>query len=161
MEKPETEAALKQDREWTNQRHRQLWNKTENGQTRDTGSIERRHIMDKPVTLTELRQDTKGTNQRHMRLVCPFCVLSQYCLCLRFVHHMSYLNATCVSGLSILSLVSMLHVPLISPLCVLSQYRMCLWFVPFVSCLNSVSVTGLTQNGQTSHKKHWDKTQNG
>jgi hypothetical protein len=24
MEKPETEAALKQDREWTNQRHRQL-----------------------------------------------------------------------------------------------------------------------------------------
>ena len=55
---------------------------------------------------------------------------------------MSYLNATCVSGLSIL--VSMLHVPLISPLCVLSQYRMCLWFVPFVSCLNSVSVTGLS-----------------
>jgi hypothetical protein len=31
----------------------------------DTGSIERRHIMDKPVTQAVLRQDTKWTKQRH------------------------------------------------------------------------------------------------
>jgi hypothetical protein len=68
-------------------------------------------------------------------------------------------NTTCVSGLSILSLVSMLHVPLISPLCVLSQYRMCLWFVPFVSCLNKL--WNKTENGQTSHTQYWEKTHNG
>jgi hypothetical protein len=37
----------------------------ENGQTRDTDSIETRHIMDKPETHAVLRQDTEWTNQRH------------------------------------------------------------------------------------------------
>ena len=50
MDKPETHAVLKQDAEWTNQRNRQYWDKTHNGQTRDTGSIETRHRMDKPET---------------------------------------------------------------------------------------------------------------
>jgi hypothetical protein len=44
MDKPETQAALRQDKE--------------NGQIRDRGSIETRHIMDKPETQAVLRQDT-------------------------------------------------------------------------------------------------------
>jgi hypothetical protein len=51
----------------TNQRHRQYWDETHNGQTRITSSIGIRHRMDKPVTQAVLRQDTKGTNLRHMR----------------------------------------------------------------------------------------------
>jgi hypothetical protein len=34
-------------------------------------------------------------------LACPFCVLSQYCLCLCLVHSVSCLKTACVSGLSI------------------------------------------------------------
>jgi hypothetical protein len=48
--------------------------------------------------------------------------LSQYCLCFWFVHSASCLNTTCVSGLSIMCLVSILPVSLVLPLCVLSQY---------------------------------------
>ena len=55
---PETEAVLRQDTEWTNQRHRQYWDKTQNGQTRETGSIETRHKMDKQETEAVLKQDT-------------------------------------------------------------------------------------------------------
>ena len=43
MDKPETQASLKQDREWTNHRHRQH---------------EKRQRMDKPETQAILRQDT-------------------------------------------------------------------------------------------------------
>ena len=70
-------------------------------------------------------------------LVCPLCVLSQYCMCLWFDHFRSCLNTACVSGLSIMCLVSMLHVSLVCPFCFLSQKRMCLWFVHSVSCLNN------------------------
>jgi hypothetical protein len=63
MDKPQTRAALRKDREWTNQRHRQYRNKMQNGLTRETGSIETKHIMDKPETQTVLEEDTKWTNQ--------------------------------------------------------------------------------------------------
>jgi hypothetical protein len=43
MKKPEKEEALRQDTKWTNQRHRQHWDKTQNGQTRDTCSIKTSH----------------------------------------------------------------------------------------------------------------------
>jgi hypothetical protein len=93
MDKPKSQAVLRQYTQWTNQRHMQYWektfdgqtshkkhwDKTQNGQTRDTGSfetrqrmdkpdtgsIERRHIMDKLVAKAVLRQDTKWTKQRH------------------------------------------------------------------------------------------------
>jgi hypothetical protein len=55
--------------------------------------------------------------------------LSQYCLCFWFVHSVSCLNTACVSGLSIMCLVSILPVSLVLPLCLLSQYCLCLWFV--------------------------------
>jgi hypothetical protein len=58
MNKPEIQALLRQETEWTNQRHRRFWDKTHNGKTRDTCSIEARHIMDKPETHAVLRQDT-------------------------------------------------------------------------------------------------------
>jgi hypothetical protein len=58
MDSSKTEEVLRQDTEWTNQRHRKHWDKTQNGQIRDTGSIDRRHKMDKPVTQAVLRQDT-------------------------------------------------------------------------------------------------------
>ena len=67
MDKPETHAVLKQDAEWTNQRNRQYWDKTHNGQTRGTGSIETRHRMDKPETQPVLIQDTEWKNKRHMQ----------------------------------------------------------------------------------------------
>jgi hypothetical protein len=51
MDKPETQAALRQYKE--------------NGQIRDRGSIETRHIMDKPETQAVLRQDTEWANQRY------------------------------------------------------------------------------------------------
>jgi hypothetical protein len=35
----------------------------QNGLTRETGSIETKHIMDKPETQAVLEQDTKWTNQ--------------------------------------------------------------------------------------------------
>jgi hypothetical protein len=47
MDKPETEEALKQNTEWTNQRHMQYWNETHNGQTRVKSSIDISHMMDK------------------------------------------------------------------------------------------------------------------
>jgi hypothetical protein len=50
MNKPETQAILRQDTEWTNQRHRQHWEKTQNGKTKNTSSIGTRHIMGKRVT---------------------------------------------------------------------------------------------------------------
>jgi hypothetical protein len=73
MYKPETQAVLGRDTEWADQSHKKHWDKTQNGQTRDTGSfetrqriekpdtgsIERRHIMDKPVTQAALRQDSE------------------------------------------------------------------------------------------------------
>jgi hypothetical protein len=65
MDKPETEAVLRQDTEWTSQRNRQYWDKTQNRQTRDRGSIETKHIMDKPETQAVLGQATEWTNQRH------------------------------------------------------------------------------------------------
>ena len=65
MDKPETKAVLRQETEWTSQRHRQYLDKTQNGQTRDRGSIETRHIMATPETQVVLRQDTDWTNQRH------------------------------------------------------------------------------------------------
>jgi hypothetical protein len=64
VDKPKTQAALRQDTEWTNQRHRQYWVKTQNGQTRDTCSIKTSHKMYKPETQAVLRQDTKWANQR-------------------------------------------------------------------------------------------------
>jgi hypothetical protein len=64
MDKPETEESLRQDTEWTNQRHMQHWDKTQNGQTRDTCSIKTKHIMDKPETQAVLGQATEWTNQR-------------------------------------------------------------------------------------------------
>ena len=60
MDKPETQAVLKQDTEWTNQRNRQYWDKTHNGQIRDRGSIETRHGMDKPVTQAALGKTHNG-----------------------------------------------------------------------------------------------------
>jgi ketosteroid isomerase-like protein len=63
MDKPETEAVLRQDTEWTSQRHRQYWE--HNGQARDTGGIGTRQRMDKPETQAVLKQDTEWTNQRH------------------------------------------------------------------------------------------------
>jgi hypothetical protein len=48
MEKPVTQTVLRQDTEWTNQRHKRHWDKTQNGQTRDTGSIGTRHRMGRP-----------------------------------------------------------------------------------------------------------------
>jgi hypothetical protein len=50
MDKPETEAALRQDTY---------------GNTRDAGSIETIHRKDKPETQAVLNQDTEWTNQRH------------------------------------------------------------------------------------------------
>jgi hypothetical protein len=58
MDKPETQAVLEQDRKWTNQRHMQYWDETHNGLTRDTYSIETRHILDKPETYAILNEDT-------------------------------------------------------------------------------------------------------
>jgi hypothetical protein len=57
MDKPVTQAALEQDTEWTNQRHRHYWNQTHNGQIRVTRSIGIRHRMDKPETQAALKQD--------------------------------------------------------------------------------------------------------
>jgi hypothetical protein len=65
MEKLVTQAVLRQDTKWTNKKHRQYWEKTQNGQFQDRGSIETRHRMDKPETQEALGQDTEWTNQRH------------------------------------------------------------------------------------------------
>jgi hypothetical protein len=58
MDNSKKEEVLRQDTEWTNQRHRQHWDETQNGQTRDTGSFETRKRMDKPETQAVLREDT-------------------------------------------------------------------------------------------------------
>jgi hypothetical protein len=68
MVKPETQAVLRKDTERTNQKHGQYWDKTQNGQVRDRGSIETRHRMDKPETLAVLGRDTKWTNQSQAAL---------------------------------------------------------------------------------------------
>jgi hypothetical protein len=80
MDKQDKEAVLRQDTEWTSQRHRQYWDKTRNGQVRERGSIETRHRMDKPEkqaafgtrhiidkteTLAVLGRDTEWANQNH------------------------------------------------------------------------------------------------
>jgi hypothetical protein len=65
MDKPETQAALEQDTEWTNQRHMQYSDEKQNGQTRVTSSIEIRHMMDKLQTQATLRKDREWKNQRH------------------------------------------------------------------------------------------------
>jgi hypothetical protein len=49
-------------------------------------------------------------------LACPLCVLSQYCLFLWFVHSASCFNTACVSGFSILCLISV-----VCPSCDLCQ----------------------------------------
>jgi hypothetical protein len=161
---------LRKDIWWTNRRHRQYWEKTQNEHTRTTGIIGTRLIMVKPETPAVLRQDTWWINQRHRQycdkihngqtkdtgstLVYSFCVLSQYCPCLCFVHFLSCLNTVCVtglsimcllsilpvSGLSILGLVSKLPVSLVYLFCVLSQCF--LWLVcPF--CVLSQYCHGL------------------
>jgi hypothetical protein len=56
-----------------------------------------------------------------MCLICSSCVLSQYYMSLWFVHFRSCPNNACVSGLSIMYLVSILPVSLVCPFCVLSQ----------------------------------------
>jgi hypothetical protein len=88
-------------------RHRM--DKPETQQTRDTGSIEKKERMDNPETQAVLKQDAEWTYQRN---VCPFCVLSQYCLYPWFVHYVSCLNTACVFDLSINCLLSILHVSL-------------------------------------------------
>ena len=51
MDQSEAHAALKQDTEWTNRRHRQYLDKTE--------------LIDKPETHAVLKQDAEWTNQRN------------------------------------------------------------------------------------------------
>jgi hypothetical protein len=65
MDNSKTEEALRQDTEWTNQRHRQYWDEKQNGQTRVTRSIGIRHRMDKPETQAAFKQEKEWTNQRH------------------------------------------------------------------------------------------------
>jgi hypothetical protein len=114
--------------EWTNQKHRQYWDKTEWIDKPDNGSIETRHREWTNHTQALLRQDTEWTNHRHrhliltVSLVYPSCVLSQYCMCLWFDHSESCLNASSVSDLSIMCLVPILPVSLVCPFCVLSQW---------------------------------------
>ena len=48
MDKRETQAVLGRDIEWADQSHKKHWDKTHNGQARDTGSIGTRHRMDRP-----------------------------------------------------------------------------------------------------------------
>jgi hypothetical protein len=135
MDKPETQAALRQDTEWTNQRHRQYWNK----------SLWFGHSLSCPNTVC-----VSGLSILclvlilHVSLACPFCILSQNCLCLWLVHFVSCLNTACVSGLSILHLVTRLPVSLVCPFCVLSQYCLCLCFVHSASCFNIACVSGLS-----------------
>jgi hypothetical protein len=140
----------------------QYSDKTRNGQTKDTGSIETIHTMDKPET----HANTAGVFGLSIKclwfihqvsspniacvsglsivcivsilpvsLVCPLRVLSEYCMCLWLVHYISYPNTACVSGLSIMCFVSILPVSLVCPFPVLTQYCMRLWFVHYVSCL--------------------------
>jgi ketosteroid isomerase-like protein len=58
MDKPETQALLGRDTEWADISHKKHWDKTPNGQTRDTGSFETRKRVDKPETQAVLREDT-------------------------------------------------------------------------------------------------------
>jgi hypothetical protein len=67
MDKPETQAVLKEDTKGTNQRHMRYWDRTHNGLIRCTCSIETRLRIDKPETHAALKQDTEWTNQRHRR----------------------------------------------------------------------------------------------
>jgi hypothetical protein len=143
------EESLRQDTEWTNQRHMQHWDKTHNGQTRDTCSIKTKHIMDKPETQAVLGQATEWTNQRQRQYWGRTqngqardtgSIGKRH----RIVHSVSCFNAACASGLSILWLVPILPVSLACPLCVLSQCCLCLWFVHSVSCPNTVCVSGLS-----------------
>jgi ketosteroid isomerase-like protein len=67
MDKSETHAVLRQDTKWTNQRHMQYWEKTQNGQFQDRGSIETRHRMDKPETQAVLGRETEWADQSHKK----------------------------------------------------------------------------------------------
>jgi hypothetical protein len=94
----------------------------------------------------------------HVSLVCPSCVLSQYCVCLWFVHSVSCLNTpclwfvhyvscpnnACVSCLSFPCPVSVMPVYGLSILCVL--YQCCMYLVCQItlSCLNTAYVSGLS-----------------
>jgi hypothetical protein len=140
-------------REWTKQTQRHYWDRTQNGQTRDTGKHwDKAQRMNKPEIQTLLRQDTEWTNQRRMSL-----------------------NIACFSGFSILCLVSILPpVSLVCPFCVLSQYCLFLWFVNSL-CLVSILPVSYKMNkpetqavlGQDSewsnqrHMQYWDKTHDG
>ena len=57
MNKPETQAVVRQDTKWTNQRHMRHWDRAHNGLIRGTFSIETRLRIDKPETQVVLRQD--------------------------------------------------------------------------------------------------------
>jgi hypothetical protein len=75
--------------------------------------------------------------------------------------HVVLRQDTCVFGLSIKCLLSILHVSLMYPSCVFFQYCMCLWlvhyvshphtacvwFVHHVSCLNTTCLSGLSISG--------------
>jgi hypothetical protein len=50
MDKPETQTVLGLDTEWADQSYKKHWDKTQNRQSRDTGSIETGHIMNKLET---------------------------------------------------------------------------------------------------------------
>jgi hypothetical protein len=73
----QTEAVLRKDTNWTNQWYRQHWDKTQNGQTWascfNTACVSGLFIMCFVSILP-------------VSLVCSFCILFQYCLCLWFVH---------------------------------------------------------------------------
>jgi hypothetical protein len=58
MDKPEKQAVLRQGTKWADQSHKNHWDKTQNGQTRDTDSFQTRKRMDKPETQAVLREDT-------------------------------------------------------------------------------------------------------
>jgi hypothetical protein len=56
MDKPETQVVLGQTHNGQTS-HKQHWDKTQNGKTRDRGSFETRQRMDKPETQAALKQD--------------------------------------------------------------------------------------------------------
>ena len=70
MDKAATQALLKPDTEWTNQRHRQALRQGTQRMNKpeiQASIIEARHRMDKPETHAFLGQETEWTNQRHMQ----------------------------------------------------------------------------------------------
>jgi endo-alpha-1,4-polygalactosaminidase (GH114 family) len=64
----DTDSIGTRQREWKKQRHRHYWDRTHNGQTRDTGKHwDKAQRMNKPEIQALLRQDTEWTNQRRMQ----------------------------------------------------------------------------------------------